>query len=80
MSTSVLQGVQILLDLTTAIAELSLRMDQVGSVIQRAKDAGRPDFTDDEWIEIEDLDNQARTRLEEAIKSKEIIEPPISGA
>jgi len=70
-SNDVSSAVSILLDLTTAAVALSTKIQKVSTLIQKAQMEGRDKFTDAEWKEITGMDDDARKRLEDAIKAAE---------
>ena len=61
-----LAAVSLAVDLLTAAAELSLRLQAVSTLLQRARAEGR-DLTDEELASVVATDDEARAKLQAAI-------------
>lgn len=66
MSVNTLQAVSLALDLLSATAELTARLQVVNALLQKAHSEGR-DVTEAELQSVVELDNQAKERLQREI-------------
>jgi uncharacterized protein YydD (DUF2326 family) len=74
---SVVSAIGILVNLTTAAVEIAANAQTVASLIQKAQMQGRDTFTEEEWKQIQGLDDAARKRLEDAIARQKSPPTPL---
>lgn len=60
-------AISVLLNLLTSAAELSLKLQAISQIIQKAQAEGRATLTDEEWAQVVALDDTARAELQTAI-------------
>ena len=60
-------ALNILITLTDALSRITVNIQQVSALIQKAQAEGRDTFTEDEWKNIVGADDQARAFLADAI-------------
>jgi len=63
-------AISMVLNLLSSLAELSMKLQAIGLIIQKAQAEGRTTLTDAEWAEVVALDDKARSELQHAIASK----------
>jgi hypothetical protein len=63
-------AISMLLNLLSAAAELSLKLQSIGAIIQKANAEGRTTLTEAEWAEVVATDDQARKALQDAIDAQ----------
>lgn len=60
------QAVSVAVDLLQAALQLTIQAQQINLIIQQAKAAGR-DLDEKDWANIRAMDQEARSRLEQAL-------------
>jgi hypothetical protein len=66
---TILEGVELAIDLLNAITDLSAKASAVSAIIANAQKEGRATLTDDEWGQVTSAYTDAHDRLKKAIEA-----------
>lgn len=63
-------AISMILNLLSAAAELSMKLQAISLIVQKANAEGRATLTEAEWAEVIAMDDQARKALQDAIDAQ----------